>query len=239
MSPLRTLTSCGSSSSESRRMNWPTRVRRSAPSTPPGATPASGHELAVAGASTRIERNLSISNSWPSRPMRRWRKRIGPGELSRTASVSAREQRRQQQQRDSGDDAVERVLDRELPAARVDRRRAQQRDAAEVLDLDTVRDLLEQARHDGDLDAQLAALADHPEQDGVRRGREGHDDLFDVVAAARPARCPSWRRARAARPRRSSGRSAGPCRGSRSGAARARDARAGGRRSGARRCRRR
>ncbi len=89
---------------------------------------------------------------------------------------------RQHQQRDAGEDAVDRVLDAELPAARVDRRGAQQRDAAEVLDFDAVGDLLEQPRHDHDLDAQPATAADHAEQDRVRRGREGDDDLFDVVA---------------------------------------------------------
>ncbi len=38
MSPLTTLISCGNSSSDSRRTMLPKRVRRSAPSTPPGAT---------------------------------------------------------------------------------------------------------------------------------------------------------------------------------------------------------
>ena len=40
MSPLRTFRSCGSSSSEVRRRSAPTRVRRSSPSTPPGAVSA-------------------------------------------------------------------------------------------------------------------------------------------------------------------------------------------------------
>ena len=47
----------------------------------------------------RIERNLSSSKSRPSRPMRRWRNMIGPGEDSRTASarpINSGEQEQQQ-----------------------------------------------------------------------------------------------------------------------------------------------
>src|SRR5215207_8815748 len=92
------------------------------------------------------------------------------------------ERDREDQQRDGRDDAIDRVLDPELPAARVDRRCSQQWDAAEVLDLDAVRDLLEQTRDDDDLDAELATATDQAEQHRVGRGRERHDDLLDVVA---------------------------------------------------------
>ena len=47
-----------------------------------------GRHGSSAGA-RHIERNLSMSNTWPSRPTRRWRKRTGPGEVSFTASATA------------------------------------------------------------------------------------------------------------------------------------------------------
>ena len=70
-------------------MNVPTRVRRSAPSTPPGAM-SLGHadhgSLPTAAVSARrrgawrIERNLSISKSRPSRPDAPLAEQHRPGE---------------------------------------------------------------------------------------------------------------------------------------------------------------
>ena len=86
ISPLSTLRSCGSSSSDVLRNSAPTGVRRSsAPSTPPGPSTSAETTRSLAGCASlgRIERNLSISKVRPSRPMRLWRKRIGrPSETS-------------------------------------------------------------------------------------------------------------------------------------------------------------
>ena len=78
---------------------------------------------------SRIERNLSISNWRPSRPTRTWRKKIGrPSEIQiatrRCGQHGQDEQERERRRRR----AVDRVLDGELPAARV-RRRAPRRAA--------------------------------------------------------------------------------------------------------------
>ena len=54
MSPQRTLISCGSSSSELRRSICPSRVRRSYPSTPPGARPRGGSNRLSAAMSTIV-----------------------------------------------------------------------------------------------------------------------------------------------------------------------------------------
>jgi hypothetical protein len=69
MCPVRTATSCGSSSQPRRRRNAPTRVAR-----------ASGSRFATYGSlSARSVRSLYNVNGTPSRPMRRWRNRTGPG----------------------------------------------------------------------------------------------------------------------------------------------------------------
>ena len=121
MSPRRTLNNWGSSSKEVARRNVPKPVRRSGRPRPRrGPCPARvepGCE-AAAGGSSRIERSLSMSNSWPSMPTRRCRKRIGrpsvisgrrpptssSGEVSSIASAA--------------NDPVGRVLDRVNAAAR-------------------------------------------------------------------------------------------------------------------------
>ena len=90
MSPFKTVSSCGSSSSDVRRRNVPKRVRRSSPSTPPGAVSCGRSGTTSGSADARIERNLSISNSLPSRPTRGWRKNTGrPTEIS-VPSASSR-----------------------------------------------------------------------------------------------------------------------------------------------------
>ena len=137
--------------------------RRRAPSPATGAKPASRRRAA------RIERNLRRSNGWPSRPdaplaEEHRARRAEPDRRARpqhqrraaTSSISAA----------SG--AVERVLDVELPALRVDRAQAEQRHAAEALERDAVVDRLEQARHERDLEAELLAVADERDE---ARGR--------------------------------------------------------------------
>src|SRR5205823_3701635 len=92
--PRSTLKSCGSSSIEVRRISLPTPVRRSVPSTPPGAvSPGSSTDTLSGGGSSasRIDRNLSRSKSRPSRPTRRWRKKIGPRDETRIRAARGEE----------------------------------------------------------------------------------------------------------------------------------------------------
>ena len=70
------------------RRNAPTRVRRSSPSTPPGARSPSGASYGDSSA-TAIERNFSISNGRPSRPIRSCLKKIGLPIDRRTAIAAA------------------------------------------------------------------------------------------------------------------------------------------------------
>ncbi len=90
MSPRITLSNWGSSSIDVERMILPILVRRSTPSTPPGALPSVGVNFSASGSSGRIERNFRQLNTRASRPTRGWAKKIGPGELSRTSSMSVR-----------------------------------------------------------------------------------------------------------------------------------------------------
>ena len=90
MSPRTTLISWGSSSIDVLRMILPIQVRRSSPSTPPGAEPSVSSKAAAFGSSGRMLRNFRQSNTFPSRPMRGCAKKIGPGELSRTSNIRVR-----------------------------------------------------------------------------------------------------------------------------------------------------
>ena len=75
MSPTRTLTSCGSSSSRVRRSSEPKRVTR--------GSRACAHTGPVSfSASAPIDRNFRRMNTLPLRPRRGWRNSTGPGESS-------------------------------------------------------------------------------------------------------------------------------------------------------------
>ena len=69
-----------------RRSHRPSHVRRSTPSTPPGAKPSIGTNL-DAGSCAVIVRNFSMSNGQLSRPIRRWRNSTGPDEQNLTDSA--------------------------------------------------------------------------------------------------------------------------------------------------------
>ena len=73
------------------------------------------------------------------------------------------------------------MLDRELHAARVDRREGHQRQPADRVVADAVVDRVEHARHDRDLDAELLTALDQPAD--ARVGDRGEGD--DQVAHAR------------------------------------------------------
>ena len=76
ISPVATLISCGSSSSESRRSTFPTGVMREA-SGKIGLSPAT------------IVRNFQTRNGRPSMPTRSCRKNTPPGEVSPTAAAQS------------------------------------------------------------------------------------------------------------------------------------------------------
>ena len=122
---------------------------------------------------------------------------------------------------DSRDDAVDRVLDEELQALRVDRPHLQQRQAAEVLDRHALDRDLEEARNERGGHAELAAAAHHAEHHRVRCGGEGEDDVLDVVLLEHALEVPACAEDRQVD--RASRRSrAGRCRGTRPDAGRTR-----------------
>ena len=178
---------------EVQRKSAPSRVRRSTPSTPPGAISVAISRCSVPALLLRFHRpelehlegpaiasdaDLSVQD-WPPK-----RQPHGEG--------YSEHQRRKQEQQEERHQAVEHVL--ELDTQR--RRRAlvdrQQRDAAEVVDAHVLRNALEQPRHDRDPDAATRALVHHPEHHLVGRLREREDDVLDTMRvdhlAAIPAR---------------------------------------------------
>jgi hypothetical protein len=73
--------SCGTSSKLVRRSKRPTRVMR-------GSLCSSG-ERAYLGASTFMLRNFRISKGRPSRPVRVWRKKMGPFDSKKAHGIDA------------------------------------------------------------------------------------------------------------------------------------------------------
>ncbi len=193
-----TFTSCGSSSSDERRRNIPKRVRRSSPSTPPGATSTGAPPTCVAAAEPRIDRNFSISKMRPSRPTRRWRKKIGrPTETSTPIATATK----------SGASRTRVSSAISLSTAYLTRNRHDVGDegwiessgnAAEVVDGHVAWDPLEQTRDERHPDAAAVALVDHAQHHLVRRGREREDDVPDAVpfdgVDEIPARAEHWQR---------------------------------------------
>src|SRR3954447_20079479 len=91
------------------------------------------------------------------------------------------EERQRDEQQQPRDEAVDRVLDRELPAFRVGSLRRQERQAAEVIDRQALGPPLEQPRHERDRNAELLAALDLTQQDLARRRGEGDHDVLDPV----------------------------------------------------------
>ena len=148
------------------------------------------------------------------------RGRRGPGgrraavrAVSRIATRGRDHQRQRDQEHQAGDEPVDGVLDRKLEALWVHGPGRHQRQAAEVLDGEPVRDGLEEARHERDAEAELLAAPDEPEQTSCGAREKVTITCSTPYWDAR-GRDPSWLRAReaaASRPPRPSG----PCRGSR------------------------
>ena len=174
--------SCGSSSIDVFRRNVPVRVRRSTPSTPPGARPGRGRRgpLREPLPGRRPHRpELVERNSFPSRPTRRCRKRIGRPSVSSVAMRGDEHDRRGEDDRQPGEHPVGCVLERELPALRIARAHGDDRDSADPLELEIVGDALEQPRQHRHGDAADLASTQQIELRRVRAGREADDDMRD------------------------------------------------------------
>src|SRR3954465_13316054 len=93
ISPRRTLKSCGSSSSDSRRRCWPSRVVRgsSAILNNPSCSLRSRSVSLSSSAPSCIERNFSMENGSPPRPIRVCRKKTGPRPPPLTAPARGRD----------------------------------------------------------------------------------------------------------------------------------------------------
>ena len=130
------------------------RVRRSAPSIPPGATSARSVTLSLLPAS--IVRNFSSSNTRPSRPTRRWRKITGPGELRRTASASpSSTSERTISASNANTRSIACFTVNCQPAD--DRMGREQRKTADWIELAALADRLVQARHSTNAEAAVTA----------------------------------------------------------------------------------
>ena len=129
-------------------------------------------------------RNFKQSKTLPSRPMRGWRKKIGPGELIRTRSASPMNSGEMTNSPTAGRQSVDRVLDRELPTLGVDMAKHHEGYTAHVLDPGAAPDGVHQSRDDTHPHPEAVCPLSHASQlfVGHRRGR---DDEFLGVGCPR------------------------------------------------------
>ena len=113
-----------------------------------------------------------------------------------------REKRKRYQQHDRRHEAVDRVLDRELPALRVAGVDRDQRHAAQMLHGHATATDLEQPRHHRHRHSQLPAAPGQSEEDVMGSGREGHDHVLDVMLGDDAIEVPARAQHRQARRRR-------------------------------------
>ena len=188
MSPKRTLRSWGSSSSDRRRSTRPTGVDRSSSSgrgqlggraDGAGRPVRVGVPVALARADHRAELQHHELAAVEADAGLAVEDRARRAELDQHGDRG--QQRRDEDEQHERDEPVDRVLQRELPAVRVGRAEAQERDAAEVLDLDAPVDLLVEPRDGRDPHAQAPAAAHGRRELVRRRGGEADDDLLDAV----------------------------------------------------------
>ena len=111
--------------------------------------------------------------------------RAGRGELARRAASAPNSGAAASSSRPAKTRS-KRVLDGELPRLGVDAVQADERQAADVLDPLAAADVLEQARDDRDLEAELVALAQQRLHGAVGRVGEGDDHVLGAGAADRP-----------------------------------------------------
>ena len=109
--------------------------------------------------------------------MRRWRNKIGPGDDKRDGERDRDHQRREREQRERGERTVDRVLDGELPSARVGRAQREQRQATDVVERRALVDRLVEPRDERDLDSEPLALLDLLDEHVVGLGGEREDHL--------------------------------------------------------------
>ncbi len=104
MSPTRTLSSCGISSTRSLRSTRPTRVTRASPAAAQRGTPSTS-------ASMRIVRSFRQLKMRPARPTRSWVKNTGIPPSTKMANIASSQHRQRKQQQDDRGNDVERPLD--------------------------------------------------------------------------------------------------------------------------------
>ena len=163
----------------------PTQVRRSSPSTPPGATSGghTDHLAAHGGHLTRGRRRqahaaeLEHVEAVAVPADTTLAEQHGPGGADPCGQRQRPQQGSQHDQQEAGQHAVEHVLDGELPALGVDRAQAEQRQAAQVLQRQMHVHALEEARDERDLHAEGLAAAHHRQDLAVGPGQEAEDHM--------------------------------------------------------------
>ena len=168
----------------------PDGVRRSSPSTPPGAVsppsrkprahrpraaPAAMPAIAHRAELVEVEQRAVAAHAALAEE-----DRAGRGEAHHERR--ARQHRREHDQQQHREHAVEGVLERELQALRVDAREGHQRQAAHRVVADAVVDRVEHARHHRHLDAELLAALDQAADARVGDRGEGHDQVAHAGA---------------------------------------------------------
>ena len=182
------VSSCGARPAKCGAGTAPLVVRRSAPSTPPGAVSppsrnSSGSAVRVArpcvsGLTHRAE--LVEVEELPSRPTRRCRNNAGPGRAQANRERGQRPSPARARSAASAAPPVERVLEGELQALRVDCREGQERQPANSVVADAVVDRVEHPRHHRDLDTELLAPLDEAADACVGDRGEGDDQVLDA-----------------------------------------------------------
>ena len=157
----------------------------------------SSPRVPLATAATASSETCTGSNTFPSRPTRCWRNRIGPSEVSRTASAMPAMQWRQHDQQYRRKQPVEGMLDRKLPPVWVHRAEAEKRKAAQRLIGDAIVDRVEHPRHHRYVDPEPLTTTDKLADSAVGCAREGNDhrararcgqDVIDCIDRAEHGR---------------------------------------------------
>ncbi len=114
--------------------------------------------------------------------MRSWRKKAGPGELSRTSRASTPSIGDEHEQAGCRQPGVDGPLQHAVEAAQRDVVDVDDRDAVEFLEAGAQRDHLDEVRHDLDLDDLAVGALDQPDHLHVLVERQGDVELIDPIA---------------------------------------------------------
>ena len=134
-----------------------------------------------------IVRNLTMRNSWPSRPIRTWRKSAGPFDVIRTNAAMTRSTGLNSDQEHDPEQAVERLLDDPARSAQRGVVDVQHRQAVDRADRGTAAGDVHQRARDDQVDlVVLDAPADPAQRRPVdlRAGQHDHRVGLGRAAAA-------------------------------------------------------